>query len=233
MLDVGGRLIMNEPKEILDPKHSAVIVVDMQKDFVSSTGKIAAAGNDVSAIQEIIPRLQAFLNEARARQLLCVHIQTLTLPDHRSDSDAWLYNKLKGVNSADWCLAGTWGAEIIDELAPLTSEPVVVKHRSSAFVNTTLDQILRSNGIATVIITGEQTPGCVEATYRDAAYHDYYNVLVSDCVAAYRQDLHEASLKIQRARHDVYTANEITDMWEEIARQQSAIARRNAVGASA
>lgn len=215
MRNIDGRLIMDQPEEILAPHHCAVLVIDMQNDFVSSDGSIAAAGNDVTHIQAITEPLVSFLNVARVTGVLCVHIQTLTLAGHRSDSDAWLYNKYKGVGG-DFCLEGAWGAEIIEECRPLPGEPVVTKHRSSAFVNTRLNQLLVANSIRTVIVTGEQTPGCVEATYRDAAYYDYYNVLVSDCVAAYRQDLHEASLLIQRARHDVYEAKEITDVWASL-----------------
>ena len=89
------------------------------------------------------------------------------------------------VRTGDFCLEGTWGAEISNEVAPLPARLVVTKHRSSAFRGTDLDLLLRSRGIETVVVIGEQTPGCVEATFRDAAYHDYYNVLVEDCVAAF------------------------------------------------
>jgi len=230
MLEVGGRVIMNTPTEILDPRHSALVIVDMQNDFVSANGKMAMAGNDARAIRAMVPRLQSLLAEARSRNVLCVHIQTLTLPNHVSDSDAWLYHKAKGVKSTDWCLPGTWGAAFIEELIPLPEEPIVTKHRSSAFVNTTLDQILRSTARRTVVVAGEQTPGCIDATFRDAAYYDYYNVLVSDCVAAYRQDLHEASLLIQRARHDVLESAEIIRHWSEVAAEGSRVSQAPRAG---
>jgi nicotinamidase-related amidase len=69
-------------------------------------------------------------------------------------------------------------------------------------------------GVETVVVIGEQTPGCVEATFRDAAYHDYYNVLVEDCVAAYDPEQHEASLLIQRRRHDVCVADDVFAVWQ-------------------
>ena len=114
---------------------------------------------------------------------------------------------------SDFFLQGTWGAEFSPEVAPEPGEPVVTKHRSSAFRNTDLDMILRSNGIETVVVIGEQTPGCIEATYRDAAYHDYYNVLIEDCVAAFDPEQHEASLLIQRRRHDVCSAEQTFTIW--------------------
>ena len=213
MLEIAGRSIMNEPHEILSPRHTALIVIDMQNDFVSDDGKVAAAGNDPSAIQAIVPALERLLEGARAAGVLVVHIETIVLAGHRSDSDSWLYSKLKGVSSADWCLEGTWGAELIPELTPIKGEPVVTKYRSSAFINTNLDLILRSNGIRTVVICGEQTPGCVDATLRDSTFYDYYNALVEDAIAAYRQDLHEAALLIQRARHQVLRVDELLSIW--------------------
>jgi ureidoacrylate peracid hydrolase len=213
MLEVAGRSIMNEPAEILSPAHTALIVIDLQNDFVADNGSVAAAGNDPSAIQAIVPTLQRLVAGARAAGVLVVHIQTLVLAGHRSDSDSWLFSKLKGVSSAEWCLEGTWGAEIIPELAPAPGEPVVTKFRSSSFINTNLDLILRSNGIRTVVICGEQTPGCVDATLRDSTFYDYYNALVEDAIAAYRKDLHEAALVVQRARHQVLTSDELLALW--------------------
>jgi nicotinamidase-related amidase len=213
MLKVAGRSIMNEPSEILLPRHTALVVIDMQNDFVSNDGKVAQAGNDPSAIQAIVPTLQRLVEGARASGVLVVQIETIVLAAHRSDSDSWLYTKLKGVSSADWCMEGTWGAEIIPELAPVQGEPVVTKYRSSAFINTNLDLILRSNGIRTIVVCGEQTPGCVDATLRDSTFYDYYNALVEDAIAAYRQDLHEAALLIQRARHQVLCVDELLAIW--------------------
>lgn len=213
MLEIAGRSIMNEPREILAPRHTALIVIDMQNDFVSNDGKVAQAGNDPSAIQAIVPALERLLEGARAAGVLVVHIETIVLAGHRSDSDSWLFSKLKGVSSADWCLEGTWGAEFVPELTPIEGEPVVTKYRSSAFINTNLDLILRSNGIRTVVICGEQTPGCVDATLRDSTFYDYYNALVEDAIAAYRQDLHEAALLIQRARHQVLRVDELLGIW--------------------
>jgi biuret amidohydrolase len=201
--------------EVLNPDWCSLLIVDMQNDAVKANGKIPAAGNDVTAIAGIVPRCQALLAEARQLGILVVHIRVLTLRDGRSDSPSWIRTKGAIVNESEFFLEDTWGAEFIDELKPMPGELVVTKHRSSAFVGTDLDMLLRSSGIATTVVIGEQTPGCVEATYRDAAYHDYYNVLVEDCVAAFDQAQHEASLLIQRARHDVCTADEVIRIWRQ------------------
>lgn len=197
-------------------------MIDVQNDAMRPEGKIAAAHNDISGMLEILPRCSDFIAQARKLGVKVVHVMTITLPQGRSDSASWLRAKGIIVNETEFFLQGTWGAEICEEVEPLPSEPVIVKHRSSGFVGTNLDQILRANGVKTVVIIGEQTPGCVEATYRDAAYHDYYNVLVEDCVAAFDREQHEASLLIQRRRHDVATSEEILAIWQR-ARRPAAV----------
>lgn len=212
MREVFGKLVRETLEEVLDPSICAVVSVDMQNDAMHPDGLIAKAGNDISGMLEILPHCQHFLDQARELDVLVVHIETITLADGKSDSPSWLRAKGSMLNS-DFFIEGTWGAQFSPEVAPLPGEPVVRKHRSSAFHETDLDLILRANGIETVVVIGEQTPGCVEATYRDAAYHDYYNVLIEDCVAAFDSEQHEASLLVQRRRHDVCLAREAIAIW--------------------
>jgi biuret amidohydrolase len=213
MREIHGKLVCETLDEVLEPDRCAVLVIDMQKDLVDPAGKIAAAGLDMSGMYRILPRCAEFIEEARALDVPVVHIQTVTMHNGASDSPSWIRAKGAMVRSEDFCLEGTWGAEICDEVAPLADELVVTKHRSSAFLGTNLNLLLRSRGIETVVVIGEQTPGCVEATFRDAAYHDYYNVLVEDCVAAFDQQQHDASILIQRRRHDVCTGRDVLDIW--------------------
>ena len=201
-------------EEVLRPDGCAVLVIDIQNDMMEPEGKIAQAGNDIIGMRNILPHCSAFIERARTLAIPVVHIQTVTLPEGRSDSPSWLRAKGAILDSSDFCLEGTWGAQICNEVAPVPGEVVITKHRASAFHNTDLDLILRAMGIRTVVVIGEQTPGCVEATYRDAAYHDYYNVLVEDCVAAFDPEQHEASLLIQRARHDVCSADQVISIWQ-------------------
>jgi nicotinamidase-related amidase len=214
---IHGKLVCETLEEVLDPSRCAVVVVDMQNDLILPAGKVAKAGSDVTPMLEIIPRCASFIDAARNVGVLVVHIQTITLREGRSDSPSWLRAKADIVGDAEFTLEGTWGAEFVEGCEPLPGELVVTKHRSSAFTGTNLDMLLRAVGVETVVLIGEQTPGCVEATYRDAAYHDYYNVLVEDCVAAYDRTLHEASLTVQRARHDVCTADEVLAVWQKAA----------------
>jgi nicotinamidase-related amidase len=108
---------------------------------------------------------------------------------------------------------GTWGHQIVDELKPQPHDLVVKKHRSSAFVDTELDLLLRSNSVQTVLITGVVTEGCVESTARDASFKDYIVVLLEDCIGSGNPRLHSASLEVMRARFDVYTSQHIIPNW--------------------
>jgi nicotinamidase-related amidase len=91
----------------------------------------------------------------------------------------------------------------------------VTKFRSSAFTNTGLDLILRSNGIKSVIVSGCTTEGCVESTVRDLCFHDYFGVVLSDAVGSDVPELHKASMLVMGAyRADIATAEEVAAIWE-------------------
>jgi nicotinamidase-related amidase len=213
--EIFGKFVCETIEEVLFPDWCAVLAIDLQNDAFRPEGKLAKAGKDISMMVEVLPRCAHFINQARSLAVPVVHIRIVDLPEGKSDSPAWLRSKRLMSGLVDFFMEGTWGAEICEECAPLPGELVVTKHRSSAFVGTNVDQLLRARGVVTVVVIGEQTPGCVEATYRDAAYHDYYNVLIEHCVAAFDRELHEASIKIQKARHDVCTASEVLDIWRK------------------
>jgi nicotinamidase-related amidase len=215
MKTIFGMSVCETIEEVLFPDWCAVLAVDIQNDAFRREGKLAKAGNDISGMLEILPRCATFIGEARTLAVPVIHVRIVDLPEGKSDSPSWLRAKGAMSNVENFFVEGSWGAEICEECAPLPDETIVTKHRPSAFVGTNLDQLLRQRGISTVVVLGEQTPGCIEATYRDAAYRDYYNVLVEDCVAAFRRELHDASIKIQKARHDVCTAAQIISIWRD------------------
>ena len=214
MADPNSRPELDPLATIVDPAHTAVLVIDMQNDFCSPSGAAAKAGVDVSMMGEMIPRVAALLREARRRKVPIVHLQVLQAADGHALSKAHL-RLLRSVSpAAPFGVAGTWGGEIIPEMEVAPHEPVVVKHRSGGFTNTTLDTVLRSLAIETVVIVGEQTPGCVEATVRQADDHDYTPVVVTDCVGGLRRDLHDAALKVMTARWPSATSREIVAAWD-------------------
>ena len=213
MKEIFGKMVCETIEEVLYPEWCAVLPIDLQNDFMLPNGAVARAGGDVSSMLELLPKAEEFINKTREFGVKLIHIRIVDLPDGESDSPAWLRAKSQISNVQAFAVEGTWGADFVEGCEPRPGELVVTKHRSSAFVGTNLDMILKSNGVKTVVIIGEQTPGCVEATYRDAAYFDYQNVLVEDCVAGRDKELHDASIKIQKARHDVVTMDQVFSIW--------------------
>jgi ureidoacrylate peracid hydrolase len=172
-------------------------------------------------IQEMAPRLRDLLAVAREIKLHIVHVRT-----HHSDwtdSASWIGRHKRG--HYPMCFPGSWGADyypgfephVDADYQPGAHEYVVTKHRYSGFVGTDLDQVLRSRGIRTVIMTGEATNVCVETTARDAYMRDYYVAFVSDCTASGSKAAHDATL-VTMGRHfgTVLTSDDIVSTWTQL-----------------
>jgi len=200
-------------QQILAPAKTAVLVVDVQNDFCSPDGATAKSGRPVQASIEMVPRLQRFLDGARAHG---VHVAFICVnnTDYTS-SEAWSYRASETPRIGN-CREGTWGAELYALIAR-PGEPIVVKHRNSGFYNTRLETILRAWKTETVIVTGTATNVSVEATARDAVQHDYNLVLLADCTAAYEQHAHDATLYNLRTFYGtVTTADAVLAIWSSV-----------------
>ncbi len=190
-----------EPELLLDmadrlaPSHSALLIIDMQKDFCLPGFGAAQAGRDISAAQTAIPGIARLLAAARGANVRVAHVGFSTLPGHLSDSGPWLAQRRRSTFSSDsLCIDGTEGAEFVDELAPRAGEWAVKKHRYSAFSGTDLDMLLRSRGIRTLVIAGVSTNACVESTLRAGFELDYYICVPPDAVGSWDRALHDATL---------------------------------------
>jgi ureidoacrylate peracid hydrolase len=175
-------------EEKVDPRWTALIVVDYQNDFVAEEGVFGRVGFEVERFRAIEPDLSQFIPEIRRREIPVIFIKCVyNSDDNRYLSDVFLSQALRtrsGVyHEHPLCVEGTWGCDFYGEVKPLPEDIIVVKHRFNAFINTDLDLILRSMGVRTLIFTGIATHVCVESTVRHAFFHDYYNVVVQDCVA--------------------------------------------------
>jgi ureidoacrylate peracid hydrolase len=207
---VGGREIFSELGEILQPKHTALLLVDMQNDFCRTEGWMARRNRDLGGVEAMIPRLARLLEAARSAGVFVVFVKQTTLPDAASDPPGWLYFKTRdGRTETDYTLDGSWGQQIIEELAPRPTEQCVKKFRPSAFHGTSLDLILRTAGIQSTVLAGVITQGCVLASTLDASFHGYYTVLAEDCVASFSAEQHNTSLKFLRSRYDLAPAESL------------------------
>jgi len=215
-----GKDIFTELHELADPRRAALLLVDMQQDFVAADGAFASLGIDVSMYAEVRPKLAGLLAAARRHGVLVVHIQNTALPDLMSDSPAQIRFNLRMHERARgdgpplrYTVPGTPGHAFVPDLRPLPHELVVPKYRSSAFWGTNLELLLRSNGIETVIVGGCTTEGCVESTARDAMFCDHYVIIAEDCVGSDDAEQHDASMLLMRHRFDMAPAAAIRDVW--------------------
>lgn len=196
--EVKGALALTTFEGMTDPAHAALVVIDMQNDFCHPEGVMARRGEDVSHNLAIVPAIARLLAAARAAGVMVVHVNGEY--GLASGAPASLFGPEGPKVTMEICLPGSWGARQLQELAPMPGEPVVVKHRLSAFVDTGLDLLLRSNGIRALVVAGTATPACVESTVRDARFRDYAVVVAEDAVAARGRlrHLHDASLECMR-----------------------------------
>ena len=206
--------VLRTLKERCDPKYAALVVVDVQNDFVSPEGSAGKRGEDVSAAMTMVPNLLGLIDRARQVGLTIVYIRTTH--SEWTDTPSWIYRTTqKGGLST--CREGTWGAELYEGIRPLASERVVIKHRYSAFINTDLNTVLKARQIQSVLVCGVATNVCVETTARDAYMYDYYVTMIDDCSAAYEAKLHLGTLENMKRHFGlVASSREIMDTWRDL-----------------
>jgi len=169
-----------------------VMVIDMQNDLVHPEGYFAKHGIDISRHMAIVKNIKKLVEYARKKKIPIIHLKIAFRKDLVG---AGLITELRPVYR-DGCLReGTWGAEIIDELAPKEDEIVIRKYRYSGFYGTNLDMVLHYLKPDVIFFTGVATNSCVEATAKDAFQRDYHVVLVRDCTATINDEFQRMAEK--------------------------------------
>ena len=182
-------------------RDTALLIIDMQRDFLDPRGYAAQAGLDTSLLRAAIPGVLHLLHAARRSGMLVIH----TREGHRPDLSDCPSAKLERAARAGapigtpgplgrLLVRGEHGHDIIDELAPLGAEPVVDKPGYSAFHQTDLRQILATHGIRELVVCGVTTEVCVHSTLRAATDLGYHCHLASDACSSAYPALHEAAL---------------------------------------
>ena len=184
----------------------ALIIIDMQRDFLESGGFGEALGNDVSQLQQIVPTVKRILDTFRDRGLSIFH----TLEGHQSDLSDCPPSKLKRGKSqlkigdlgklGRILILGEHGNDIIPELQPLPNETVISKPGKGAFYNTNLESWLQKKAITHLIFTGVTTEVCVQTTMREANDRGYECLLVEDATASYFPKFKQSTLEMIRAQ---------------------------------
>jgi ureidoacrylate peracid hydrolase len=196
------------------PGNAALVVIDVQNDFVADDGFFGRIGADTKTIQKSIPPLVRLIDRAREAGVLVVFVQAIY--DAEYVSPAMRERNMRRKVEMDRCITGTWGADFYG-VKPAPGEPVVIKHRYSAVPNTELIPLLQKHNIRSLLLTGVSTDTCVESTGRDAYFVDYYVSMVSDCCAAYSDSDHTGALKrFDRDYGSIATSAEVIDAWARL-----------------
>ena len=179
----------------VDPKRTAVVLIEYQNDFTSEGGALHGAVRDVMEKTGMLDNTRALVDAARAAGATIVHAP-ITFAKGYGELSAHPYGILKGVVDSTAFVKGEWGAEIVDALAPQEGDVVVEGKRGlDTFATTNLDFILRARGITTIALGGFLTNCCVESTMRTGYEKGYEVITLSDCVAATSTQEHENAIQ--------------------------------------
>jgi nicotinamidase-related amidase len=203
--------VSSEPYEFeFEPAKCALLIIDMQRDFVDPGGFGEALGNDVSLLRKAIAPTRKVLDAARARGMLVIH----TREGHRADLTDLPANKKQrgrlktGIGDAGpmgrILVRGEYGHDIIDELRPAPGEPVIDKPGKGAFYATDLNALLHNRGIRQLVVCGVTTEVCVNTSVREANDRGYDCLVLEDCVGSYFPEFQIAALKMIKAQGGIF-----------------------------
>ena len=200
-----------EPAPIaIDIARAALIIIDMQRDFLEPGGFGEALGNDVSRLAAAVAPCRKVLDAARSAGMLVIH----TREGHRPDlSDAPRAKLERGAPSmrigapgpmGRILIRGEPGHEIVPELYPAAGEPVIDKPGKGAFYQTDLELMLKNREIDTLLVCGVTTEVCVNTTVREANDRGYRCIVLGDCCGSYFPQFHEAGLAMIKAQGGIF-----------------------------
>jgi ureidoacrylate peracid hydrolase len=179
----------------VDPKHTAVVLIEYQNDFTSEGGALHGAVGDVMQSTGMLENTRRLVEAARTAGATIVHAPITFAAGYGELADH-PYGILKGVVDSTAFVKGEWGAEIVDSLAPQEGDVVVEGKRGlDTFATTNLDFILRARGITTIALGGFLTNCCVESTMRTGYEKGYQVITLSDCVAATSAEEHQNAIQ--------------------------------------
>jgi nicotinamidase-related amidase len=202
-------------REVADPEHSALVIIDAQHDFCSERGAMAERfGFDMKEIREAVPHLNAFIESCRAAGVLVIWVREVFADDKMRPNQKALW----GAGDDIWLIREDGrGVDFYEEMIePLPDEPVITKWQYDGFEDTDLHLLLQSRGIETLLMTGFTTNVCVETTARHGYIKGYYIALVSDCTGAPTQQEYDSGVfNIGTYFGHVTTSEELVGLWRE------------------
>ncbi|WP_328662572.1 cysteine hydrolase family protein [Nocardia salmonicida] len=193
-----------------DPTTTALVIIDMQRDFLLPGGFGESLGNDVALLRTVIEPLAELLASARAAGITVIHTREGHLPDLSDCPPAKLRRGNPSQRIGDSgrfgriLIRGEYGHDIIDELAPLDGETVIDKPGKGAFYATDLATVLQQNSITTLLVAGVTTEVCVHTTVREANDRGYECLVVADCVGSYFPEFQRVGLAMIAAQGAIF-----------------------------
>jgi ureidoacrylate peracid hydrolase len=179
-------------KDWIAPGRTALLLIDMQRDFVASEGAMGRAGKDMQAAQAAVKQAERLADAARKARIPCIFVRLIT----RERDEAFFLREWaarRRANDEALCREGTPGAEFAGP-QPQAGELVFSKKRYNAFIGTGLDAALRDEGLDTLVVAGLTTECCIDSSVREAFERDYHVFVVEDATACYQPELHQAAL---------------------------------------
>jgi len=200
-----------EPQSLpIEPARTALLIIDMQRDFLEPGGFGESLGNDVSRLRVAIGPIKSLLKLARDKGMLIIH----TREGHRADMSDAPHAKVERGSPTSRIGAkgpmgrilvrGEFGHDIISELAPLTGEPIIDKPGKGSFYATDLHLILLNHAIDTLIVCGVTTEVCVHTTVREANDRGFRCLVPGDACASYFPEFHEVALRMIKAQGGIF-----------------------------
>ncbi len=190
-----------------DVDTTALVVIDMQRDFLEPGGFGSALGNDVSLLSAAVEPLQRVLTATRELGMTIIHTREGHRPDMADCPPAkFARGEFIGTDSPKGriLIRGEYGHDIVDELAPINGEVVIDKPGKGAFYATELQDILTTGGITQLLVTGVTTEVCVHTTTREANDRGYECLVVSDCVGSYFPEFQRIGLEMIKAQGGIF-----------------------------
>ena len=203
--------VVAEPEPIdLDWSTTALVIIDMQRDFMEPGGFGETLGNDVSQLARAVKPIGAVLAAARSRGLLVIHTREGHLPDLSDAPAAKIARGAPSLRIGDAgpmgriLIRGQAGHDIVPQLYPREGEIVIDKPGKGAFYATSFDDVLKQHRIDNLLVCGVTTEVCVNTTVREANDRGYRCVVVSDGCASYFPEFHEMGLKMIKAQGGIF-----------------------------
>jgi nicotinamidase-related amidase len=200
------------------PATTALLVVDVQNDFVDDRGRVGQEGTELAALQAAIQQINRLIDAARKVEVAVIYVRTVHGPEVDTAPYQARYER-RGMSPADTlCHAGTWGAELAADLRPPSAhETVIVKHGYDAFATSELPALLEQRRTRAVVVTGVVANLCVRATTFSAFEHGYFPIVPQESTASTDPQVARAALEDIAAWYgEIPTVDQVLAAWRGI-----------------